>query len=94
MSARRKHSFRAVVTSVEYFHRASGTLWVTHFDPKFAARITVLHGEDPFVEGSEHQLAIHSVVQTFFEEPKGLAYDFTMVLEGKSWSLSAKRASE
>ena len=94
MGARRKHSFRAVVTDVQYFHRASGTVWVTHFDPKFVARVTVLRGEDPFVEGSEHQLAIHSVVQTFFEEPKGLAFDFELAQSGESWSLSARRASE
>ncbi|HEX4516071.1 MAG TPA: hypothetical protein VGH87_27590 [Polyangiaceae bacterium] len=94
MGARRKHSFRAVVTGVEYMHRASGTVWITHFDPKFVARITVLRGEDPFVEGSEHQLAIHSVAQTFFDEPKGVAFDFELTRSGKSWTLSARRASE
>jgi hypothetical protein len=94
MGARRKHSFRAVVTEVQYFHRASGTVRITHFDPKFVVRVTILRGEDPFVEGSEHQLAIHSVVQTFFDEPKGVAFDFELTQDGKTWSLSARRASE
>jgi hypothetical protein len=94
MAARRKHSFRAVVSDIEYFHRASGSIWVTHFDPKFVVRVSVLRGEDPFVEGSEHQLAIHSVAMTFFVEPKGVAFDFVLAPSGKSWDLSARRASE
>ena len=93
MPARRKHSFRAVVTNVDYFHRASGTVWITHFDPKFVVRVSVLRGEDPFVEGSEHVLAVHSVVQTFFVDPKGIAFDFELAPAGKSWTLTA-RASE
>ena len=89
--ARRKHTFRAVVTGVEYFHRASGTMWVTHFDPKFVVRVNVLSGEPPFVEGSEHLLAIHSVVQTFFVEPKGLAFDFELTPGKHAFSLTARQ---